>query len=737
VDMRRLSWIMLAAGVGMVIMVLVRANIGPADKPTTQPAKPAGKPAQGPTSTPATATAPATSRPATGPASRPASQPATAGAEKGKDADNRDWEANEGDANRNNVYIGSLDPDSGYMFEVQFNTAGAAIHTVKLSKHYASVYDKRRVDDVGWAKYRQALAEGDEELQGSYCVLNPVVSPKGVTYYPLATRDITVTIPGQKGSHPWRHDPRLRSIGARRTNPNWRNWKVLPNTTEPPEGVQRKSFFWEYTYTPDAAKAALKPVVRVIKTYEIRKNDYTIYVSMRVENAWAGDKPIKVDLDQAGPTGVPKEDTRGDLRKVVFGKYSLQDKKINPKTEGREDDVDDVTLGKREDAGASDDKTDPVAWIGQTNKFFGAMLYLVPTKDDDKDAVAAAKWGAEFYHQDVMETKDSPTQMTGLTITLEVASGADKAQTIEFELFAGPKYIDMFTDEDHPYFKQRYETLGYKGTLDLRSCFCVADWMSLAVVGFLGTLASWATFGNYGMAIIILVIIVRLLLHPLTKKGQVMMSKMKKLGPMMKELEKKYADDKEALAREKMKLFKTQGASPLLGCLPMLLQMPILIALWSGINASIDLRHAAFLPVWIIDLAAPDKLFRHGIPIPYFGEWLNLMPLLLGVTMYWQMKFSPQAQTATSEQQEQQQKMMKIMMPLMMPFMFYHMASGLTLYFLASTFFGAAEQSYIRKAIEAKEALEAATTTTVQMPGRGPRGSRPRKPKGPMRFKKG
>ena len=105
--------------------------------------------------------------------------------------------------------------------------------------------------------------------------------------------------------------------------------------------------------------------------------------------------------------------------------------------------------------------------------------------------------------------------------------------------------------------------------------------------------------------------------------------------------------------------------------------------------------------------------------------------------MYWQMKFSPQAATATSKEQESQQKMMKVMMPIMMMVMFYPMASGLTLYFLASTFFGAVEQSYIRKHLEAREALEAATTTTVHMPGRGPRGSRPKKPKGPTRFKKG
>jgi len=721
---------MLAAGAGVMIVTVGLKLFAPVEEPTSQPA----------------------SQPATKPV--PTTQPATAGADK--DADTRDWKPIQADTNTNDQYIGSLDPESGYMFQVQFNSAGAAIHTVKLSKYYASVYDKRRVDDVGWAKYRQALAEGDPQLQGAYSVLNPV-SHKGATYYPLATRNIDVTIPGQKGKHPWRHDPQLKSGRAKRRG-KWRNWKVYtPPTPETlPDGVQRKSFYWEYSFTPDPAKAAPKPVMRVIKTYEVHKDDYTIYVKMKIENLW-GDKknPLEIDLDQAGPTGLPMEATRDDNRRIIWGKLNTQDKAIKISAEARESDVKKVELGSREtvgrsdDSGQADDEGDPVypvAWIGQSNKFFGGLLYLVPsheyTRDaeeapSDEDTLVAKKLKAEFYYQYAKETATSATQMTGVTIPLKVASGPGKAKTVKFELFVGPKVIDMFDDADAKYYKSRYKTLGYEGTLDLRSCFLAPDWLSLRVVWFLGLLASYVAFDNYGVAIFILVVIVRLLLHPLTKKGQVMMSKMKKVGPMMKELEKKYADDKEALAREKMKMFKQQGASPLLGCLPMLLQMPILIALWSGINASIDLRHAAFLPAWIIDLAAPDRLFFHGVDIPWFGEWLNLLPLLLGGAMYWQMKYSPQAQTATTPEQESQQKMMKFMMPLMMPFMFYNMPSGLTLYFLASTFFGACEQSYIRKAIEAKEALEAATTTTVQMPGRGPRGARPKKSKGPMRFKKG
>ena len=108
--------------------------------------------------------------------------------------------------------------------------------------------------------------------------------------------------------------------------------------------------------------------------------------------------------------------------------------------------------------------------------------------------------------------------------------------------------------------------------------------------------------GNYGMAIILLVIVVRVLLHPLTKKGQVSMMKMQKLAPKMAALKEKYKDDKDALQRETMKFYKEQGATPILGCLPMLLQMPIWLALYTGLNADVALHRRAFCrsgsPTW-------------------------------------------------------------------------------------------------------------------------------------------
>ena len=240
-----------------------------------------------------------------------------------------------------------------------------------------------------------------------------------------------------------------------------------------------------------------------------------------------------------------------------------------------------------------------------------------------------------------------------------------------------------------------------------------------------------------------LVVLVRICLHPLTKKGQVQMVKMQKMGPAMQELKKKHANDKDKLNKEMMKFYKTQGATPLLGCLPMVLQMPIWIALYTSLNASVELRHAAFLPVWITDLAVPDKIitFSGSFTIPLIGGMMgpigsfNLLPLLLCVAMYLQTKLNPQMSGAASPEQQSSQRMMKIMMPAMMLLFFYNMPSGLNLYIMASTSAGVIEQIVIRKHIRDREEREAAMETKVAMPGKYFRGKKPKKPKGPFQVK--
>jgi YidC/Oxa1 family membrane protein insertase len=224
--------------------------------------------------------------------------------------------------------------------------------------------------------------------------------------------------------------------------------------------------------------------------------------------------------------------------------------------------------------------------------------------------------------------------------------------------------------------------------------------------------AMYTVIHNYGVVIIILVFLMRLILHPITKKSQVSMSKMSQLAPRAEEIKKKYANNKAEMNKKLMELYREQGASPIMGFLPMMVQMPIWIALWSAVYTSIDLRGAAFLPFWITDLSVPDALIRWSpITIPLLG-WkvasLNVLPLLMGLAFYLQQKLMPtQVNAATNPQMAQQQKMMMIMMPLLFPLMLYNGPSGVNLYIMASTFAGVIEQHVIRKHIRQREEAEA------------------------------
>ncbi len=211
----------------------------------------------------------------------------------------------------------------------------------------------------------------------------------------------------------------------------------------------------------------------------------------------------------------------------------------------------------------------------------------------------------------------------------------------------------------------------------------------------------------YGIAIILLTVIVRGCMFPLSKKQVAGVQKMKEINPKLQALKEKYKNDKEALTRAQLELMKKHGYNPLSGCLPIFFQLPIFIGLYNALNTSIDLRLARFL--WIDNLAAPDGLipFPNGFEIPLLG-WtqLNILPLVTVVLFIVQNKlFTP---PPTNEEQAMQQKMMNIMMAVI-GIMFYRVPAGLCVYFIASSLWGIAERKLLDRH---KRALEAASAST-------------------------
>ena len=184
----------------------------------------------------------------------------------------------------------------------------------------------------------------------------------------------------------------------------------------------------------------------------------------------------------------------------------------------------------------------------------------------------------------------------------------------------------------------------------------------------------YAIIPNYGVAIILLTALVRLLMRPLTKRQNESMKRMNALQPKMKEIQALYKDDPQKLQRETMRLYQEYKVNPLSSCLPMLIQLPIFVAFFTTLRCAVELRYAPFL--WIADLSMPENLFRAQL-----GFGVNLLPIAMCAAMYFQSKIMP------SGGDPQQQRMMTLMMPAMMLFFFYTSASGLCLYWGTSTLF--------------------------------------------------
>ena len=208
---------------------------------------------------------------------------------------------------------------------------------------------------------------------------------------------------------------------------------------------------------------------------------------------------------------------------------------------------------------------------------------------------------------------------------------------------------------------------------------------------------------NYGIAIILMTVLIRIILYPLMQKQMVSMREMQKIQPLMKAVQEKYKNDKERLNKELMALYKEHKVNPMSGCLPLLIQMPILILLFQVLREFNTKIYAVYNGnpgfLWLKDLSLPDQLIRlpgSGI----FGiQYLGIMPFLIGGSMYIQQKMTSTDGTTGKDggSAQQTQKMMTIMMPLMIGFMSFTLPSGLTLYWFTSTLLGIGQQYLINK----------------------------------------
>lgn len=286
-----------------------------------------------------------------------------------------------------------------------------------------------------------------------------------------------------------------------------------------------------------------------------------------------------------------------------------------------------------------------ILWSGITDKYFLTALLA------EQGSIASVE---------IKKNQAGYLESVATSPGFTVAPG--QAVSIQYRLFVGPKDIDVL----------KAQGASLEQSLDLGWFTVLAKPMLHALKFFYGYIP------NFGIGIIIITVVLKILFFPLTHKSYKSMKDMSKLQPKMAALKEKFKNDKDGLNKAVMELYREHKVNPLGGCLPMIVQIPVFFALYKALMFSIELRHAPFM-LWITDLSDKD---------PYY-----ITPLLMGVTMFIQQKMSP------SNMDEMQQKIM-LALPVVFTFMFLTFPSGLVLYWLVNNILTIGQQLYINKLVK-------------------------------------
>ncbi len=480
--------------------------------------------------------------------------------------------------------------------------------------------------------------------------------------------------------------------------------------------------------------SADEPVLEVTRTYSLAQGSYDL--TMRQEFRNLTHQPLRIVWEQnAQGDATPDDIFHGDDRSYAAGYFNLDydpqrhhiytDKSMLPRTS-----VLDHYRDKNRVFWPNPDLNpkSELAWVASLNRYFALVVHPTPLKSPPGNAADFPRWfepgkgsldslGLEIIGQ---WNKDPLLDQRRAMFTLvsqpfDLAPGA--TWVLENGLFAGPRESDLFG-------KQPYVSLDFqKLIVYVMGCtWCTFQPIARGLLWLL-KIFHVITF-DWGVAIIVLVMVVRLILHPITKRAQINMTRLGKqmstLKPEIERIKKKYSGDQQAINRETMALYREKGVNPanMLGCAPMFLQTPIWAALYAMLYGAIELRQQpAFYGIFqkitggrwefLGDLARADNfiLLPAGaqFTIPLIGihvTAINLLPFLLAVVFYFQQKLmSP---PPADDQAAQQQKIMKYM-TLLFPIMLYSSPSGLTLYILASTGAGIVDSVIVKRHIKREE----------------------------------
>ena len=318
--------------------------------------------------------------------------------------------------------------------------------------------------------------------------------------------------------------------------------------------------------------------------------------------------------------------------------------------------------------------TGNIGWVSTKTKFFTQIIK--PVGETDGALLMADVTGSD---------EQIRTHYRSILRSVIPADGSSS-----FNLFVGPldhMYLNRFDDSAYDMVDTGFRFLRWFSDPFVK-------WVVLPFFTFFGGILP-----NYGLVIILFALVVKIVLYPLTKKSFESMAAMRELQPEMKALQEKYKDNPQAQQQATMKLFKKAKVNPLGGCLPNLLQAPVLITLWRYFQNSIEIRQESFL--WAQDLSAPDPILQLPFTIPFLGDFIGGFVLLMSLTMVVQMKISGGGAASNP-----QMKIFQYVLPVVLFFFFNQFASGLSLYYLIYNALSIGQQMLINKQIDHVKMME-------------------------------
>ncbi|MGM0682028.1 MAG: membrane protein insertase YidC, partial [Thermodesulfobacteriota bacterium] len=396
------------------------------------------------------------------------------------------------------------------------------------------------------------------------------------------------------------------------------------------DGERTLSFYW---------KAGEDFVLE--KRYRFYPDSYKIGLSINIINKSESTLPSDLFLEMTNP---PPEGRTFSFQ----GPFASIDSKLE-----------EIKVGKIDDKSLYPGK---IQWAGIEDRYF--MTAMVP--------VDPVQTELRLSH----EQDRNLVRVTYLQPGEAIEPGGSRQ--FDYELFMGPKRMSDLKEFGHDL--EKAIDFGFFDII-AKPCLWLMNKIHDNVVS------------NYGVAIILLTILFKIIFWPLGNKSYRSMAEMKKLQPLMSDIRKKYKDDKKKMNEEVMRLYKTYKVNPMSGCLPMVVQIPVFIAFYRMLYEAIELRHAPFM-LWINDLSSPDRLFRFDVTIPFMAPpyGIPVLTVIMGATMFLQQKLSPPPGDPA------QAKIM-MLMPLIFTVIFINFPAGLVLYWLTNNVLSIAQQYYVTRKI--------------------------------------